>query len=459
MNFSRFRLLFLFCAGALLLSSCHRTISPAERKARTELRGALRKRAFAAAIPLAREILRMAPKDNGAWARLAEAEAGLADWSGLRQTLVNWSRAVSHTSAKFDEYRGDLARTEGRRVEAVAAWEKSVARGRDNARVFTKIARVEETNAHWAEAAAAWKKRLKLEPSVDAFLHCARCSRHLHRWDETQACLQRATQLAPDDPLVRQANERFARLDKFLAEVRDLDRALMAAPNDAELLADRALLFLRAREAELALDDAQAARHLSGNAIRPKLFAALALRALGRGKDADRFGLRKGTRLDTLASEFLETLHRLDAEIATEPKSAELWVNRAWQLNENDQPQWALADAKTASKLNLASAGACAEASYALAKLGRTGEAYEQIKRATALDPNFSTAWQYRGELEMRQIDYFAAIGSLSHALAINQTAAALTKREECYRRLGLLAKAEDDHKALERFRAPEAAP
>ncbi|MGH8163282.1 MAG: hypothetical protein ACREP1_02985, partial [Rhodanobacteraceae bacterium] len=75
------------------------------------------------------------------------------------------------------------------------------------------------------------------------------------------------------------------------------------------------------------------------------------------------------------------------------------------------------------------------------------------------LDPNFSTAWQYRGELEMRQVDYLAAIDSLSQALAINQTAAALARREECYRELGLLVKAEDDRKALEQFRASKVSP
>jgi hypothetical protein len=45
-----------------------------------------------------------------------------------------------------------------------------------------------------------------------------------------------------------------------------------------------------------------------------------------------------------------------------------------------------------------------------------------------------------------------AAIDSLTRALAINQTVAALAKREECYRKVGLLAKAEDDRRALEKF-------
>ncbi|MDQ3198291.1 MAG: hypothetical protein M3Q46_03740, partial [Verrucomicrobiota bacterium] len=136
--------------------------------------------------------------------------------------------------------------------------------------------------------------------------------------------------------------------------------------------------------------------------------------------------------------------------------STELLTNRAWQLNEIGQPRLALADAEAALQADAKSAGAAVEASYALAKLKRRPEAYAQIKQATELDANFSTAWQYRGELEMEQTDYLAAIDSLTRALAINQTAAALSKREECYRKLGLMVKADDDHRALEQLSATQ---
>jgi tetratricopeptide (TPR) repeat protein len=103
-----------------------------------------------------------------------------------------------------------------------------------------------------------------------------------------------------------------------------------------------------------------------------------------------------------------------------------------------------------AQRLEPKSAGAFAEAAYALAKLERTDEALEQVKQATELDANYSTAWHYRGELEMNRGDCMAAIESLTRALAISLTAAALQKREECYVKVGLLAKAEEDHRALE---------
>ena len=154
--------------------------------------------------------------------------------------------------------------------------------------------------------------------------------------------------------------------------------------------------------------------------------------------------------MEALPSEFLETVGRLDSEISAERNNAELYVSRAWQLNEIGQPALSLQDAQTAAQLDPKAAGPCAEASYALTKLGRVPEALEQIKRATELDPNFSTAWQYRGELEMARGEILSAIDSLTHSLETNQTVIALEKREQCYRRLGLLVKAEQDRKARE---------
>ena len=446
MNFSRSPFV-LVVVLVLVAGGCRRPISGEERTARGEVRRALQNRSFAAAIPPARRVLRFAPNDNGAWARLAQAQAGLGDRTGLRQTLAAWRAAVKQTSGKYDEYRGNLALADGHRAEALAAWTQSVARPDRKARVFGKIARLEEQDAHWQKAVEAWSAALKLQESAVARIRRAICARHLHDWDAALADLHRAEQLEPNLPLVRQQSALFARLGKFLAEVRELDKQLATLPNDSSLLADRALLFLRAEDADLALDDATRAGQLSASAVRPKLFIALAERALGRATP-------NLIRLDALSPEFLQAISRLDAEIAVEPESADLRIQRAWQLNEIGQPQLALADAERAIALDPKSAGANAEASYALAKLRREPEAYDRIKRATELDPNFSTAWQYRGELEMGKIDYLAAVESLTRALAINQTLAALAKREECYRKLGLLVKADEDHKALEQIRA-----
>ena len=51
-------------------------------------------------------------------------------------------------------------------------------------------------------------------------------------------------------------------MGKFLAEIRELDASLAVSPNDPGLLADRALMFLRSEDYELALEDSEEAAKL-----------------------------------------------------------------------------------------------------------------------------------------------------------------------------------------------------
>ncbi|HEY2713666.1 MAG TPA: hypothetical protein VGI60_14220 [Chthoniobacterales bacterium] len=454
MNFSDCSRLLLVPALAFAIgtSGCARRLSQEEKNVRSELRQALRAHQFTHAIPLARQVLQFSPHDDGAWQRLAQAQCGARDFTGLETTLANWRAATKTPSSKYDEYRGELAVANGRPTEAIAAWRQAAAEETGKTRVWARIARLEQEQENWSQAAPAWMQATKGADDPGYLVNRATCYRHLHKWEAVRVDLQRAQELAPQDALVRQELTRFNRLGKFLQEVRELDRQLQTLPDDAGLLGDRALLFLRAGDPALALDDAKRAAQLAPSAVRPKLFCALAARALGREAEAT---VLPGLRVETLSPEFLQVISRLDVEIAAEPKDAELLTNRAWHLNEIGQAQLALADARSALAAEPKSADACAEAGYALAKLQRKTEAYGEIGRATELDPTLATAWQYRGELEMQRDDYNAAIDSLTHALSINQTAAALTKREECYRKMGLLAKAEDDHKALEQFGVP----
>jgi tetratricopeptide (TPR) repeat protein len=127
---------------------------------------------------------------------------------------------------------------------------------------------------------------------------------------------------------------------------------------------------------------------------------------------------------------------------------------RTCQLYEIGQPALAFQDAESAAQLDPKSVSISAEKAYALMKLGSGEKAFEEIKRATALESNYATAWQYRGELEMEAKNYPAAIESLTRAFSINQTEAALQKRETCYRLLGWLRKADEDHRALQELTA-----
>lgn len=275
-----------------------------------------------------------------------------------------------------------------------------------------------------------------------------------HRWNEALGNYEIAKKLAPDDPEVHRGVKVFERLAKFLGEIRELDARIAVAPDDDQTIADRAMLFLRADDAELALMDAKLAAEKAPWAVRPKLFQALALIALGRAEECEPLGIDNRIHLNALSPEFLQTISRLDAEISVERENADLYIARAWQLNEIGQPRLALNDAQAALQFDVNSAGAHAERSYALTKLGRADEAYDEIKRATELDADLASAWQYRGELELARNDFSTAVESLSHALTIAPTFAALQKRELAYRKLGDVQKADEDLHALEALSA-----
>ncbi len=455
MSFSRnqaFRAVGITAVAAALsaLPGCRRSLSDAEKADRATLRQALREHAYERATTLAERIVQLHPDENGAWDRLLQAHAGMHDTAGAKATLERWRRAVPQPSAKLDEYTGDFASATGDAAHALQVWTEALNANGKNLRVLGKVAHLQHTQRNWHAENKAWTALLQVKENATARLQRALCGRHLHRWEEAFDDLHRAQSLARQDPDVIRATKLFERLEQFLDGIRDLDARLAVAPNDAATITDRALLFLRAGDSEMALEDSEAGGRLAAWAVRPRLFRGIALVLLGRPEECERLGVRRSLRVETLPIESLETISRLDAEISVERSNAELYLERAWQLDDIGQPRLALEDAENATRLDAQSAGAYAESSYALMKLGRASEAYEQIKRATGIDPSFTTAWQYRGELEMQKADFIQAVESLSRALAITQTAVVLLKREQCYRRLGLLVKAEEDHRMLQ---------
>jgi tetratricopeptide (TPR) repeat protein len=452
MHFCRWGQLGLVLMLVIALSGCHRRASAEEKKIRHELQTALREHSYERAEQLAQRALEFSPGDNGAWDRLAQAQFGRRDLKAAKQTLAAWRRAVPHPSANVDEYAGDTARDEHDLPLALQSWRAVLQLEPRNTRVLEKVARAYEAQRHWDESETTWTKVVHVQESATALVHRAVARRHLHRWAEAQADLHRAEEMAPDDPEVRSWSKHFVRLSKFIAEIRDLDAQLAVSPRDAALLGDRALLFLRSEDFELALDDSEAAEKLASWAMRPRLFMGIALIKLGRASEAEKIPVRESLRLEALTPEFLETISRLDSEISAERNNAELYTARAWQLNEIGQPALALRDAESAAQLDATSAAASIEESYALMKLGRADDSFAQIKRATELDANSTAAWNYRGELEMKRQEYAAAIESFTHAIAINKSAEALERRVECYLEIGLPAKADADRRELEKL-------
>ena len=420
-----------------------------EKAMRRELTHEMHHRSYESAIPLARRLIRVAPQDQKLWQSLVQAQIGLHDFDGARVSLGDWRATIHPVSARADEFEGDILEEEGNSGAALQAWQRAVATQPKGQRLLSKIAALHQRDQRWADAVTFWTRALQVKDNATARINRAVCHRRLRQWNEAFEDFRHAQKLGADDPAVQRWRHVFETISTFLAEIQEFDARVAALPDDPGLLADRALLLLRAGDPELALDDAEQAGKLAGWAIRPRLFKALALIALNRSREVETLSIRLPLRLDSLAPEFLETISRIDSAIAVERDNSEHYAARAWQLNEIGQPVLALADAQMAVQLQADSASGYVEASYALTKLGRAQEAFAQIKKATELNADLAPAWQYRGELEMARGDNLAAVESFSRALALGKSSPALQKREECYRRLGLATRADEDHRAL----------
>src|SRR6266550_3746557 len=408
------------------LPACQRPGAREVKALNDELERARRHRDFGNVESVARQILKRAPHHEGAWAALVEARFQMNDKASAEKIVSEWRAAERQPGPKLEEAIGDVALARQDEQEAILHWQKALRRDPKNERVLRKIAELEHAHRHWIEEDAAWSTLIKTRDSADARLRRAIARRQLHRWEDALADLQRARLLAPGNAQVEEWSKRFERLSKFLDEVRELDTSISSSAADFTLLADRALAFLRADDPELALNE------------------------LNRANEGVDLLVRNSIRLEQLSAENLEAFRRLDGQIAVERTNADLFVSRAWHLNEIGQPELAQEDAETALTLDKKSAGALAELSYALMKLGQSDEALTRIKLATDLDPQLAVAWQYRGEVEMARGETVSAIDSLTHALQLNQTAIALRKRAECYRKIGYNDRAEEDLHALE---------
>jgi tetratricopeptide (TPR) repeat protein len=441
----------LICFG-LLGASCQPESVRQEKALRRQLAHELHNHSYATATPIARQLLQRKPHDEKLWRQLLQAQIGLHDLDGAKESLQRWSSTIASPSIRVDEFRGDIAREDHDFQTSLSSWEKVVQKQPNNRRVRQKLALLHQTLEHWGEADAAWGIVIQMKDTASERVNRAICRRRMHRWNEAFEDFQRAQQLGPEDPEVRRWTKVFDGLQKYKEQIAELDAKIALLPDEVGLLADRALLMLRCEDPEMALEDAERSSKLGSWALRPTLFHGIALIQLNKARQLDPLGLRRPLSLQSLSPEFLENASRLDLAIAVERTNPEHFITRSWQLNEIGQPKLAVQDAETAARLDPRSGGALTELAYALNKLGHSDEAYDKVRQATEFDPSSGAAWQYRGELEMSRGEYLAAVDSLSRAAGIHQTVAVLQKRAECYQRLGLNARADEDHRTVQKL-------
>ena len=285
---------FVLAAVTLLaFSACDRATPREQRALRSQVDDALHQKSYVKATELAHRLLKLEPEDDGSWDRLIQAQFGQRDFTAVKQTLEEWRRAVKTPSPKLEEYTGDHAVEVNEPALAVQAWTKLLSVDPKNTGVLEKLARLEKKQQRWAEENSAWTAHIDVRDNATARINRALCRRRLHRWQDAFEDLQRAQELAPNDPEVVRGGKLLEQMGKFLPEIRELAAGLALSPNDPGLLADRALIFLRSEDYELALEDSTEAAKLGPWAVRPKLFQAIALIALGRADECERLAVQK----------------------------------------------------------------------------------------------------------------------------------------------------------------------
>jgi tetratricopeptide (TPR) repeat protein len=132
------------------IASCENSASRQEKALRVQLSRALRHHSYESALPLARRLIEAAPQDNSAWKQLVQAQLGLRDLDGAKQTLAQWRKAVRSPSPRLDKFEGDIAKEEHDTARALQSWEKALNRQPKSRRTLEKIALLEQSQRHRA---------------------------------------------------------------------------------------------------------------------------------------------------------------------------------------------------------------------------------------------------------------------------------------------------------------------
>lgn len=185
---------------------------------------------------------------------LAEAQRDLGDETGAARTLRDVA-ATSPYAPVAQVQTAFLLQAQDKPEEALAAAEQAAASGERFAR--QALADLHRANERWAEAERVYDDLIRTAESPDWRLFFARgaARERLGRWPEAEADLQRALELAPDEPDVLNYLgyawvDQGVRLEEGLALI---ERALTLDPGAAHIIDSMGWAHYRLGNFELAL--------------------------------------------------------------------------------------------------------------------------------------------------------------------------------------------------------------
>jgi len=428
---------------------------------RTQLQAAEDASDKPAIIELSRRILAISPNDSHVWETLAQTELETEDLDRLERTLDSWQKAVRHSPAAIEDFRGDLSFRRKDYQNAERHWLAFLAskpRPADAATEYDNLANLCATQQRWEDHANYRTKAIAAQDSPARRVARAIAFLRLHKWEAAYADMEKANKMDATDSEVKEWLPQFERLQGFLPQIKELDVQIAKSPDDTGLLLERARIFTLAGRPLLALDDAQRALKLQPASMRARIQTAEALLDVNESDDAAKLEVGRDLRRGEdkhVSEQALRDLGALDTRLLANPKDPEALTVRSKILRELRQYTLALADARAALAINDKSGDAHFEAAQDLNGLDQAKEALDQARIATEVDRKDSAKWFFRGVLERQRANFPAAIESQTRSLEINESLVALNEREQCERRVGKIDEADADLRRIREL-APE---
>ncbi len=408
-----------------------------------------------AIIELSRRVLAKAPNDSAIWEKLAHTQFAIEDYDRCTQTLDAWQKAIKPVPAVIEDFRGDIAAKLHDNEAAERHWLAFIATKPPPGHAavdYDNLADLCAEQSRWTDHLNYRNKAIAARDSAPRRVARAMAFMRLHQWDAAAADTDKANKIDSVNAQVKTWLPQFERLQDFLPEIKQADAKIAKAPDDVDLLLARAHYFTLAGRPLLALDDCERALKLQPASMQARVQTGEALLDLKRNDDAGKLQISSvlTSEADRHVSERkLRELGDEDTQILQNASKAEAFAARAATLRYLHQYVLSLADARAALALDDKSVAAHIEAAEDLDQLDQSKEALVEIIKATELNPNDSSAWFHRGNLEATRANFPAAIESQTRSLKINETLEALRARYKCERRIGQIDKADADRKRI----------
>jgi tetratricopeptide (TPR) repeat protein len=343
---------------------------------------------------LSRRILEKVPNDSETWALQAKALLDQNDYAGFDAALERWQHNVSPKPAKIDALRGDKEMKQDRPLEAIKAWSAYLRHPDldiDSRRAsWRKLASAHAKLGQWIEARDRLTEWIKAEDNLEARVQRARMNQQLRDWDAAQQDLERAREINPSDPQVKN----FGPIMGENKKIEELNEQVEKSPRDPATWIARATELTRQQQFQAALEDIDHALNLDPDSVRLAIEKAHLLWQLQQSIPDDPGVLvsENWTRdKDKFPSAFeaaeasLETLGGLDARIAQQPENVEAYLERGDLLNHLGQFSLAIRDFTRALEIDSRSIQALQHRASAYRAAGQTQLAEADLRRVNEL--------------------------------------------------------------------------